>query len=64
VKPVVTQHYTMLQRNLLYTAIARARKLYVLTGSRRAIGMAVKNNKVSQRFTALEWQLAQSQGDV
>jgi exodeoxyribonuclease V alpha subunit len=57
VMPVVTQHYTMLQRNLLYTAITRARKLCVLAGSRRAIGMAVKNNKVAHRFTALEWRL-------
>jgi exodeoxyribonuclease V alpha subunit len=60
VMPVVTQHYTMLQRNLLYTAITRARKLCVLSGSRRAIGMAVRNNKVAQRFTALEWRLAQT----
>src|SRR5215216_6026838 len=60
VMPVVTQHYTMLQRNLLYTSITRARKLCVLAGSRRAIGMAVKNNKVAQRFTALEWRLSQS----
>jgi exodeoxyribonuclease V alpha subunit len=57
VLPLVTQHYMMLQRNLLYTAITRARKLCVLVGSRRAIGMAVKNNKVAQRFTALEWRL-------
>jgi exodeoxyribonuclease V alpha subunit len=57
VMPVVTQHYTMLQRNLLYTAITRARKLCVLAGNRRAIGIAVHNNKVSQRFTALEWRL-------
>jgi exodeoxyribonuclease V alpha subunit len=57
VMPVVTQHYTMLQRNLLYTAITRARKLCVLAGSRRAISMAVRNNKVTQRFTALEWRL-------
>ncbi len=57
VLPIVTQHYMMLQRNLLYTAITRACKLCVLVGSRRAIGMAVKNNKVAQRFTALEWRL-------
>jgi exodeoxyribonuclease V alpha subunit len=57
VMPIVTQHYMMLQRNLLYTAITRARKLCVVVGSRRAIGMAVKNNKVAQRFTALEWRL-------
>lgn len=62
--PIVTQHYTMLQRNLLYTAITRARKLCVLAGSRRAISMAVRNNKVAQRFTALEWRLAQNQKDV
>lgn len=57
VMPVVTQHYAMLQRNLLYTAITRASKLCVLTGSRRAISMAVRNHKVAQRFTALEWRL-------
>jgi exodeoxyribonuclease V alpha subunit len=59
VMPVVTQHYTMLQRNLLYTAITRARNLCVLAGSRKAIGMAVRNNKVANRFTALEWRLEQ-----
>jgi exodeoxyribonuclease V alpha subunit len=64
VMPIVTQHYTMLQRNLLYTAITRARKLCVLAGSPRAIGMAVRNNKVAQRFTALEWRLAQNEGAV
>jgi exodeoxyribonuclease V alpha subunit len=57
VMPVVTQHYMMLQRNLLYTAVTRARSLCVLTGSRRAISIAVHNNKVTQRFTALEWRL-------
>ena len=61
VMPIVTQHYTMLQRNLLYTAITRASKLCVLAGSRRAISMAVRNNKVAHRFTALEWRLAQNQ---
>jgi exodeoxyribonuclease V alpha subunit len=55
--PVVTQHYLLLQRNLLYTAITRARKLCVLVGSRKAIGIAVKNNKVAERYTALEWRL-------
>jgi exodeoxyribonuclease V alpha subunit len=57
VMPVITQHYMMLQRNLLYTAITRARSLCVLVGSRRAINIAVRNNKVAQRFTALEWRL-------
>jgi len=57
VMPLVTQHYLMLQRNLLYTAVTRARRLCVLVGSRRAIGMAVHNDKVSQRYTALDWRL-------
>ncbi len=55
--PLVTQHYMMLQRNLLYTAITRAKKLCVLVGSRRAIHIAVQNNKVAERFTALDWRL-------
>jgi exodeoxyribonuclease V alpha subunit len=57
VVPLVTAHYMMLQRNLLYTAVTRARRLCVLVGSRRAIAMAVKNNKVAQRYTALDWRL-------
>ena len=57
VMPVVTQHYIMLQRNLLYTAITRAQKLSVLVGNRRAIAIAVRNNKVARRFTALDWRL-------
>ncbi len=57
VLPVVTQHYMMLQRNLLYTAVTRARKLVVLVGTRRAIAIAVKNDKVTQRHTALDWRL-------
>jgi exodeoxyribonuclease V alpha subunit len=58
VMPIVPQHYMLLQRNLLYTAVTRARSLCVLTGSRKAINMAVRNNKVAQRFTALEWRLS------
>lgn len=55
--PLVTQHYLMLQRNLLYTAITRAKALCVLVGSRRAIGIAVRNNAVARRYTALSWRL-------
>jgi exodeoxyribonuclease V alpha subunit len=58
--PLVTSHYMMLQRNLLYTAITRARQLCVLVGSRRAIGIAVRNNKVAHRYTALDWRLRRS----
>jgi exodeoxyribonuclease V alpha subunit len=55
--PIVTQHYMMLQRNLLYTAITRARSLCVLAGSKDAISMAVRNHKVTRRFSALDWRL-------
>jgi exodeoxyribonuclease V alpha subunit len=57
VVPVLTQHYVMLQRNLLYTAVSRARELVVLVGNRRAIGMAVGNNQIMARHTALDARL-------
>ncbi len=57
VLPMVTQHYMMLQRNLLYTAVTRAQKLVVLVGTRRAIEMAVRNDKVARRFSGLAWRL-------
>jgi len=53
VVPILTQHYVMLQRNLLYTAITRARKLVVLVGSKRAIAMAIKNDRVQHRYSDL-----------
>jgi exodeoxyribonuclease V alpha subunit len=55
--PLHTQHYVMLQRNLLYTAITRARKLAVLVGSRRALAIAVKNSRLEERCTRLEERL-------
>ncbi len=55
--PVVVQHYLMLQRNLLYTAITRARKLVILVGTRRAIQIAVRTNPTVERHTALDWRL-------
>ncbi len=57
VLPVITAHYMMLQRNLLYTAITRASKLCVLVGNHRAIGIAIRNNKVAERYTALDQRL-------
>jgi exodeoxyribonuclease V alpha subunit len=56
--PIMTQHYVMLQRNLLYTAITRGKKLVVLVGSKRAIYMAIKNSKVQHRYTNLAARLA------
>jgi exodeoxyribonuclease V alpha subunit len=60
VVPLVTQHYLMLQRNLFYTAVTRAKKLCVLVGSKRAIAIAIKNDKVNRRYTALDWRLVRS----
>jgi len=57
VVPVLTQHYVMLQRNLLYTAVTRAKELVVLVGSRRAIAIAVGNNQIRERHTALDVRL-------
>lgn len=58
VMPVMTQHYVMLQRNLLYTGVTRAKKLVVLVGTRKAIGMAVRNNKIARRYSGLDWRLS------
>jgi exodeoxyribonuclease V alpha subunit len=49
--PLLTQHYMMLQRNLLYTGMTRARKLLILIGSRKAVEMAVKNVRQRPRFS-------------
>ncbi|NLW16560.1 MAG: ATP-dependent RecD-like DNA helicase [Firmicutes bacterium] len=57
VMPISTQHYIMLQRNLLYTAITRARRQVVLVGTKKAIALSVKNNQVEKRHTLLEWRL-------
>ena len=53
VAPLHTQHYTMLQRNLLYTAITRGKRVVVLIGSKRAVSLAVRNNRLKQRNTRL-----------
>lgn len=57
--PILTSHYMLLQRNLLYTAITRAKELAVLIGSKKAIGMAVSKNNVENRFTNLKKLLSQ-----
>jgi exodeoxyribonuclease V alpha subunit len=49
----------MLQRNLLYTAVTRGKKLIVLLGTKKALGMAVRRQDTSQRYTALRKRLQQ-----
>ncbi len=56
--PIHTTHYPLLQRNLVYTGITRGKKLVIVVGSRKALSIAIANNKVLQRNTALEERLA------
>ena len=51
--PLLTQHYMMLQRNLLYTAITRAKELVVIVGTKEALGIAIRNNKAVERNSHL-----------
>jgi hypothetical protein len=51
--PVSMQHYMLLQRNLIYTAITRGRKMVVLIGQKKALGVAVRNNRTGERFSGL-----------
>ena len=60
--PLLTTHYMMLQRNLLYTAVTRAQKLVVLVGSPRAIGIAVKADRAKERFSGLAERLSPLNG--
>ncbi|OMI34119.1 SF1B family DNA helicase RecD2 [Streptomyces sparsogenes] len=57
--PVTTGAWMMLQRNLLYTAVTRAKRLVVLVGSRRALGQAVRTVSAGRRCTALDHRLVQ-----
>jgi len=60
--PLLTTHYMMLQRNLLYTAVTRARRLVVLVGSPRAIAIAVRSTRAQARFSGLAERLARAVG--
>ncbi len=60
VVPVHTQHYVMLQRNLLYTAVTRGKRLVVLVGTRKALALAVRNADVGARASGLAARLRTS----
>ena len=53
VMPLHMGHYVMLQRNLIYTGLTRAKKLVVLVGTKKALAIAIRNNKTQKRFTGL-----------
>ena len=54
--PLLTEHFVLLQRNLLYTAMTRGRRLVVLVGDRKAIDIALKNDKPKQRLSGLAYR--------
>lgn len=54
--PVMTQHYAMLQRNLIYTGVTRGRKLVIIVGQKKTVAIAVKNVLGRRRWSKLdEW---------
>ncbi len=55
--PLHTTHYIMLRRNLLYTGLTRGKKLVVVVGSRKALGIAVRTTDSAMRYSLLEWRL-------
>ena len=62
VLPILTQHYVLLQRNLLYTAVTRGRDLVIIVGTAKALAMAVKNNHTHRRYTWLARRLKTALG--
>ncbi len=58
--PIVTQHYILLQRNLIYTAVTRGKKLVVIVGSRKAMAIGINNNKTRQRYARLRYRLSRA----
>jgi exodeoxyribonuclease V alpha subunit len=57
VMPVLSQHYILLQRNLIYTAVTRGRNLVVMVGAINALAMGIQNDKTQRRFTYLRYRL-------
>ena len=53
VMPIHISHYMLLQRNLIYTGVTRARKLVVIVGTKKALSIGIRNNKIRKRFTGL-----------
>ena len=57
VVPITTQHYPLLQRNLLYTAMTRGKKLVILIGTQKALSIALENDRPRQRLSGLKSRL-------
>jgi exodeoxyribonuclease V alpha subunit len=58
--PIMTQHFVLLQRNLLYTAITRGKKLVILIGTKKALAIALKNDTPQKRLSGLAFRLKQN----
>jgi len=57
VMPIHISHYMLLQRNLIYTGVTRARKLVIIVGTKKALSIGIRNNKIQRRFTGLSRKL-------
>ena len=57
--PVLSQHYVLLQRNLIYTAVTRVKRLVIMVGTRKALAIALKNNRTEKRYTHLRYRLVE-----
>ncbi len=55
--PILTQHYVLLQRNLIYTAVTRGRRLVVMIGTKKALAIGVRNDRTEKRYTYLKQRL-------
>jgi len=55
--PILSQHYLLLQRNLIYTAVTRAKKLLVMVGTKKALATGIRNDRIMRRFTHLSERL-------
>ena len=60
VMPILMTHYVMLQRNLVYTGVTRAKKLLVIVGTKKALSMAVRNTSIDKRNTLLAKRIKES----
>ena len=58
--PILMTHYVMLQRNLVYTGVTRAKKLLVIVGTKKALSMAVRNTSIDKRNTLLARRIKES----
>jgi exodeoxyribonuclease V alpha subunit len=58
--PVHTQHYLLLQRNLIYTAVTRGKRLVVIVGTKKALAIGIRNDRMERRYTYLKYRLGEA----